>query len=198
MPGLSLVTAPTVEPIAVAEAKEFCRIEVDQHDEDDLVERLIVAARKRCEEWRGRAFITQTWDYFLDEFPVDDWWISQPIILPRAPLISVTSVKYTPDGVSTQTVSASDYYVDTSNIFVPRILPNINKSWPGDLLRVANGVEIRFVVGYGTGAESVPEQTRLALNQLVAYWYENRDAMNEIPQPVDDLLSESPGAWVYA
>ena len=42
---LSLVTAPTVEPLLLSEVKKQRRIEQDNHDEDDLLWGLIRAAR---------------------------------------------------------------------------------------------------------------------------------------------------------
>src|SRR5437016_1894555 len=67
MPGRTLVTPPAVEPVTVADADLYARI--SSSTEDPLVTTLITAARKRCEEWRGQAFITQVWDEFYDSFP---------------------------------------------------------------------------------------------------------------------------------
>ena len=54
-----ILTAPTVEPVSLAEAKLHCR--VDTTDEDALISALIVAAREYVEQVTGRALITRTY-----------------------------------------------------------------------------------------------------------------------------------------
>jgi len=50
--------------------------------EDDLLNALITTARQYCETFQRRAYITQTWECWLDEFPEDDY-----IALPYPPLL---------------------------------------------------------------------------------------------------------------
>src|SRR6266566_3106291 len=212
MAGRTLVLAPTQEPVSVDEANAFARITTTT--EDALVGDLITAARKRCEDYRGQSFLTQTWDYFVDYFPrwrdgytLDGaftptgahFWAGYPdafgrrelpLVLPRPPLQSVTFVKYTPFGASPITMDSATYQVDTSNVLAPRIMPNFDRLWPTDLLISANGVNVRFIAGYGATA---PEQISLAIKQLVAYWFYNRDAVGTVPDAVDQLLSEVTG-----
>lgn len=181
-PRIVLVTPPTAEPVTLAEAKLFLRVDVT--DDDALITELIAAARKRNEEKQGRAYVTQTWDLFLDEWPEKDG----PIEVPRPPLQSVTSVKYTKSGGSVVTLAATEYYVDTASE-PGRVVLNVDKSWPSDELRSANGIEVRFVAGYGA-ASTVPEQIKDAVKELVAHWYEHRDLGQEIPRGIDLLLYE--------
>jgi hypothetical protein len=54
-----LIAGPGEEPVSLAEAKAFCRI--DGTDEDTLVSALIAAARLHVESVTGRAMISQTW-----------------------------------------------------------------------------------------------------------------------------------------
>lgn len=221
MAGRALVSPPTVEPVTVAEAKLFARI--DTTADDAIVNELIGAARKRCEEWRGRAFLTQTWQLFLDTFPHLDQgifrdpaftpigaqyrsgyassygWHQPPILLPRAPVLSVTSVVYTPFGGVPTTLDPSKYVVDLSNVYAPRIVPQFGQMWPTDLLVSANGVVVEFVAGFGPNPTDVPEQLRLGLKQLVAFWYENRQAIDTIPQAIGELfLEEGASGFAYA
>lgn len=216
MPGLALVTPPASEPVTLAEAKLFLR--VDTTADDALVTELLTAARKRCEEWRGMAFIQQTWDYTLDAFPrrgageLDPWFTPEggyvphfptpyysdvPITLPRFPVLSVGSVKYTPYNSTQQTLSSANYIVDTANLRQARIIPNIGQLWPFDLLQAINGVVIRFDAGYAASAAGVPEQAKLAIKQLVARWYFQRDAIGEMPTAVEQLLLEETGGVTY-
>ena len=55
----TILTAPTVEPVSLAEAKLHCR--VDTTDENTLLSALIVAAREYVEQVTGRALITRTY-----------------------------------------------------------------------------------------------------------------------------------------
>ena len=200
MAGLSLVAGPSGEPVTLAEAKLFARITTAT--EDQLVTDLIVGARKLAEEWLNRSFITQTWDLFLDCFPRDTNWYDEAIILPRPPIQSVTSVKYTPYNAGIVTVSSTDYYLDNAsdNHGSPRearVMPVVGKTWPSDRLRVLNGVEVRFVAGYGVAA-SVPEHIRAAINQLVAFWYQNRDTIGQMPEHVGNTLTGTVGGYAFA
>ena len=43
------------EPVTVAEAKTFCRIDISE--DDDLIEELITAAREMCENYTGISFV---------------------------------------------------------------------------------------------------------------------------------------------
>ncbi len=58
-----LIAGPGEEPVSLAEAKTFARI--DGGDEDALVGALIATARLHVESITGRAMITQTWRLVL-------------------------------------------------------------------------------------------------------------------------------------
>src|SRR5512134_4027569 len=85
--NLRVITPPTVEPVSVETAKLFLR--VDGTDEDTLITSLVMGARETGEELARRAFITQTL-----EMIVDDWPPKFVLALMRPPLQSVVSVKY--------------------------------------------------------------------------------------------------------
>lgn len=55
----TLIAGPGEEPVTLAEAKAWCRI--DTTDEDALVTALIAAARLQVESLTGRALVTQSW-----------------------------------------------------------------------------------------------------------------------------------------
>jgi len=147
--------------------------------EDDVLTRFISAARVYCEEYQGRAYITQTWEKALDDFPAAD-----TIQIPIAPLQSVTSVKYYDTDETESTLSDSYYYVDTYKD-PGRIVLQYGYSWPSDVLRPANGVIIRYVCGYGDNATDVPESIRQAILLLVGHFYENRE--NSIRQNLQNI-----------
>lgn len=184
--ALTRTTDAATEPVTLKEAKLHLR--VDWPQEDDLINRLIGAARRRVEEWEWRSHITQTWKAEADDFDcISDG--DGTIWLPRPNLISVTSVKYYDNTDTQQTLTAStDYEVDASSRPGRIALPE-NKSWP-DVDERVNAVEIIYTAGYGA-ASDVPEETKAAILLLVEHWYRNRGVMGpsmEMPMGVKSLL----------
>lgn len=162
---LVIYTQPSVEPVSLTEAKAQLRLDTSDHD--TLVSGLIKGARQYLEEILNRAFISQVWDLYLDEFPG-----ATEIVLPKSPLASVAGVYYTPDGSSEATFAASNYQVDAYSE-PGRIVLKDTASWPGDSLQNANGVRVRFTAGYGTSSTNVPEPLRQAMLLLISQWYDN-------------------------
>ncbi len=136
--------------------------------DDALLTRYIKTARRLCEKIHNRAYITQTWDLYLDAFPAD----TQDIRIPLPPLQSVTSLQYKDTADVLQTLAATEYIVDT--LSEPgRICLAYGKSWPATLDE-AQAVQIRFVCGYGATAASVPDEVRSAILLKVSDLYEHR------------------------
>lgn len=197
MGRLNLVVPPLLEPVSVDQAKLFAKVDTDA--DDVVIDDLITSARSAVEEKLDRSLISQTWDYFLDGFPGAD----SPICLPRPPVISISSVKYTPNGGSVQTMSAADYYADLTYDVRGRprkaeIWLGLGKTWPGDVLRVANGVEVRYIAGYGTTEAAIPGHILLGLKQLIAYWYDHRSEIDTIPTDIEAVLRGAANAFIYA
>ena len=129
------------------------------------------AAREYGETCTHRAFITQTWDDKRDGFPsgLDD---DGGIWLPKAPLISVTSISYIDTAGVTQTWSSALYTVDAPagpKARFGRITPIYGQLFP--VTRdIENAVTIRFVAGYGA-ASAVPRLIKTCLKEHVrAQW----------------------------
>jgi uncharacterized phiE125 gp8 family phage protein len=164
--------------------------------EDDLIESLITTAREDCESFQNRAYITQTWELWLDEFPSVDF-----IEIPLPPLQSVTSIKYyTADTEATAYEPGAETPVGTDTYFTDdksepgKVCLKHGKSWPSTTLRPHNGVCITFVAGYGD-ADDVPKAVKQAILLLIGHYYENREAvltsgMNAVavPMAVESLL----------
>lgn len=185
--NFSLVTAPAAEPVTTAEAKTHLR--VDSSDDDTYIDTLVKSARLWVERTNGLALVTQTWDGSLDAFPGGD-----VIVIPKYPLVSVTSVTYHDDDLSTSTVfSSGSYQVDTMTR-PPRIVLKNGSTWPGDTLRLSSGVVVRFVAGYGA-ASAVPEDIKHAIKLLVGSMYQNREpevvgaTVSRVGFAVDALLA---------
>lgn len=164
--GLVLLTGPVEEPVTVAEAKAHLR--VDSAADDGLIGLLITAAREHVESHCRRALVSQTWDLFLDGWPG-----CSEIVLPWPRLRSVESVQYHDAGGGSTTFGGGNYVVDVAG--EPgrlRLVEGVG--WPAVELRVVNGVQVRFVAGYG-GAGDVPRAVRQAVLLLVGALYENRE-----------------------
>lgn len=182
--SLKINTQPTTEPVSLDEAKLHLR--VDSTDEDVLIQSYIKAARIYAEKFQNRAFVTQTWDLWLDAFPSKDY-----LEIPLPPLQSITSIKYYDTANTEATMTASDYFVDVKSD-PGRVCLAYGKTWPSTTLRDYNGVDITFVTGYGV-AELVPENVKSAIKLLVGHFYEHREAMtdkslSEVPMAVESLL----------
>jgi uncharacterized phiE125 gp8 family phage protein len=194
MAGLTLVTAPTVEPVLLPAAMLALRIETTT--EAALIESLITAAREYVEAFTRRALVSQTWDLQLDGFPSCDW-----LEIPTPPLRSVTSVTYVDGTGTTQTLSSALYAVDAPAgpwARHGRINLNYGETWPATRSQ-PNAVTVRFVAGYGTEGDSVPEALKTGIKMLVGHWFEQREAavigvgigVLQVPLNLDALL------WPY-
>lgn len=180
MMSLELITGPAVEPVSLADAKAYLR--VDTGDEDALIARLIAAARAAAERATGRAFMAQTWRLWLDLWP-DEWAIE----IPRPPLIGVNSVTtYDASGNAT-VVDAESYLVDV--VSVPGRIVFRNAVLPPVSLREANAIAVEFDAGYGD-ADDVPAGICAGVLAWIAHLYESRgDAAAAPPAQALALLA---------
>lgn len=173
-----VVTPPVLEPVTLARAKNYLRIDVA--DDDALVTDLITAARESVEAFLGRRIITATLNLLMDGFPGRRWFTGAGTIdVPFPRLQSVVTINYFDTaGVSTLLPSA-DYLVDTSSE-PGRVTPSPDALiWPATEVRV-NAVTVQFVAGYGTAVDDVPRGVRTAILLMVADMYEHRETQSEI------------------
>lgn len=166
-----LFTAPDTEPLTTAEAKSHLR--VDSSTDDTYIGTLITAVRQHVEGYLGRALITQTWDLTLDEWPMNSSdGFYESILVPLAPLVSITHVKYYDTSGALQTAASGTYTVDT-NSTPGRITPIYGTVWPSAQF-IPNAITIRFIAGYGAAAD-VPAAIKQAMLLLIAQFYEYRE-----------------------
>lgn len=183
MTALIRTTPPASEPISLSEAKAHVRVSIS--DDDALITNLITATRMICEEFTGRALITQGWRLWLDTFPGDRlaWWdgtregaaskltVRRFILIPRAPLQSISAVNVYADDDSSVVFSPTLYFVD-SNAEPGRLALRNNASWPVPQ-RVSNGISVDFTAGYGV-ASAVPQALKQGMLAHIAQLYEHR------------------------
>ena len=186
--SLKVVTAPTIEPVSLAEAKLQCRIDDDLTFDDALITSLIAAAREYCENETNRAFINTTYDLKMDAFSSGG-----EIVLPRAPASSVTSITYLDGDGASQTWSSTEYSVDI-NTEPGRVTLAYGYSWP-TTRAIENAVAVRYVAGYGAAASSVPDSIKAAMKLIIEHLYRNRSATvigsisSTLPLSVESLLN---------
>ena len=174
-------TQPTDEPVTLGEAK--AQIRVDHSDEDDLIQRMIGAARGWVEKHLDQPLMEQTITGATDVFP------GTLELTPN--LRSVVEVRYVDGGDVEQTVDPSSYLVDDFSR-VGAVYPSPGKSWP-DSRGAPFDVQVDFVAGYETPAD-VPDEIKSAVLLLVGHWYANREQTvtgsvpEEIKMGVESLL----------
>lgn len=188
---LELVTPPAQLPVGLNEAKKQLGLTDDFTDDDALIAGEIEDATAEAERYLGRALITQTWRLYRDAWPQDlrsdampywEGWREGPqtslrasaggLELPKPPLQSVTHVKTYDDSDAATTFASSNYFVDTASE-PARIVLRTSANVPV-IERVANGLEVQFVVGYGDNQGDVPEPIRQGILMTVAWLYTNR------------------------
>jgi uncharacterized phiE125 gp8 family phage protein len=168
---LSLYTAPTDEPLLLAQAKQHLRISGTA--EDAYLLALIAVARRECEQRTGRCLVTQTWDVRYDSFA--EAVRGSQMHPPRSPVQSVTHVKYHDTAGVQQTWPSNQYQLARG--LAPRLAPVEGVSWPstGDRMQA---VEIRLVCGYGE-PDAVPEELAQWMLLMIGHWFENREAVTQ-------------------
>lgn len=163
-PVYSIVTAASEEPVTLAEAAAHVR--QDSSDDDSTLTRLIAAARGSIEKQYNMYLVTQTVDAFYPGFGGSD-----RIRIPRGPLQSVTSVKYTNTADTEATFSTASYDVDPRRGYV--VLKDA-ALWPTAILRPLDPVVIRCVMGYGA-ASAVPAEIKQAILLRLGHLYRHRE-----------------------
>jgi uncharacterized phiE125 gp8 family phage protein len=192
--SLTLITAPTVTPLSLVEAKQHLRV---SHTDDDAIIQIYIQAATAYVDGKdgflGRALVTQVWQLTLDAFPTDE------IKIPLPPLQSIVSVQYDDPSGATLAVSALDFDVDTDS--EPGwVVPNASFNWPTTLDAI-NAVRIQFTAGYLPNSDSPPNYTanvpfniKAGLLLIIGNLYENREdnvaglVINKMPFGAEMLL----------
>lgn len=176
-----LLQGPAIEPVSLAEAKNYLRVE--HADDDSLIGELIVAARTQVEQAARRVLITQSWRIVKDRWPASGWLVS-----PVNPLQTIDAVRVYPlEGAA---VALDPDALTLNAAAAPAIIAFEYGSvkQPG---RTAGGIELDVTAGYGDAAEDVPAPLRQAIRFLVARTYENRNRVekDELPDAVAALIA---------
>lgn len=197
------VSNNTVEPLALADAINYLKLEVG--DDDALVADLLAVARQQCEVLNNRSFIATKWELTFGHFPAAGTWpgplfapglwpyggMIDPrtwaIRLPRPPLISVDSISYSDLSGVVQTIDPAGSAVVVATGTPGYLSPAYGSPFPWTRPGIA-AVTIGYTAGYGTDPKLVPRTVVQAIRLLVATYYANRSADAAVPEAVRRLL----------
>lgn len=186
------ITPPAQEPLAVADLVAFGRTG-GATEEAATVAALIAVARDAVENFTGRALLLSGWRV------VADGWGDGVLLIDRAPLVAVSSVKYYAEGATTlTTLSSADYLViagtEPGRVQITADLPALADR--------ADAVQVEFTAGVAS-PELIPPTLRHAVRLLALHFHELRtpvnvgNIVNEIPLGLRHLLeSQRLGGWV--
>jgi uncharacterized phiE125 gp8 family phage protein len=157
-------------------------------EESDLAD-LITDGRSYVEAVTRRALLTQTWDYYLR-----DWPAGNEIVLPFGNLQSVTSVSWkATDGTETTLAVTTDYIVETNGQQCGCVKLPFSGSWPSGDLYPVNPIKVRFICGWTT-ADLVPKNIKRAVKFSSENSYYHGDR-SEVLDPVIYRLLASWRLW---
>ena len=172
MKYLNKITQPSSEPVTLAEAQLHLRLDTagspPSHPDDSLVRVLISAARENAENYTGVTIAQAQYEVLGDV-------VSNEMSLQTHPVTSISTVTYEDSDGVTQTIAASDYYVD--NFARPARLI-FKKNAP------ARPTTVRFTAGYTDGNSPnpypCPAGVKAAIMIMLSNLYENRESVTEV------------------
>ena len=178
-----LLTPPVAEPLSVADAKSFLRVE--HSDDDAIIASLISAARNHVEALTRSGLITQTWRLVLDRWP--DGGRIRPRI---GPLRALTAARVFNAAGEASAIDTEIFVIDKAAWAIAS--PSWSLPVPG---RSVAGIELDLQVGFGAAGSDVPPVLLQAIRTLVAHWYENRgliaigQSVAMMPSSVNAMIS---------
>ena len=177
--AIKIVNPPASEPISLAEAKLFLR--VDHNSEDTLIASLIGAAREAVEAGIGRALVTRRVRENLDIWRRD---AVNGAVLGLGPVTNVVAVRLLGNNGAQSVIDPERYRLE-GNRDRPRLV--FPSGFPATL-RSAGGIEIEYDCGYADEASELPIALRLATLQIAASLYELRQGEGGIPETARALM----------
>lgn len=168
MADIALITPPAAEPVQVSDMVTQLGLPTISDptlssQQTARLTRFISAARRWCENYTRRAFITQTWLLKLDGWPPCDWrynWRGYPtIVLPYPPCQSIYWLRYVDTFGAVQTLPLDTSYGNAAgqygyqfkrgdDVQPGRLISAWARPWPPVRMVPAN-VLVQIRAGYG-------------------------------------------------
>lgn len=169
--SLKRITGPASEPLTLAEAKAFLRIE---HSADDaVITRAVAAAREAAEQYLRSALLPQTWEYT----------IANPyrceVQLPFGPAQSITSITATNNAGTTSTIDSGQYSLSVDG---SRVMFTTTPS--------AAKLAVRYSASMASDVATIPALIKQGILHHVAAMLEQREGA--APMPVQAIACYMP------
>lgn len=152
---------PVTEPLSLAEAKLYLR--VDGSAEDALIMDMIVAVREAAEEYLHKSLVTQSWTLTCKDYA------PSCVALAKGPVQSISQIKTRDRNGNENTVNVALYHLSA-----------VKDAVHFESALLAHEVVISYVCGYG-GAEDVPAAVRQGMLLHLAALYEDRMGGMQMP-----------------
>ncbi|WP_029354118.1 head-tail connector protein [Bosea sp. 117] len=178
----TLLAGPAAEPLTLAEAKAYLR--VDHDAEDALISSLITAARATVEALTRRLLIDQSWRITLSAWPA-----SGLVVAPVNPLRALTAA-WIVDAAGEEIALPLDAFVaDAARL--PGLIRVDRGALPAPSRPLA-GIALDVTAGHGEGADHVPSPLIEAVRIVLGHFYEHRDVPGPsaaFPAALDALVA---------
>jgi hypothetical protein len=162
--SVELATGGITEPVTLAQAKEYARI--DGSSEDSLITSLITMARTHCESYIGKCIVLKTVTITSFTYPYQ-------FQMPYGPLTNEANIS--------KCVTLDQNGVETPLIY------QVNAGLFPKLFILGGAQSYKFKLIYSAGFTTVPEDIKLAIKMMVNTLYERREDFSDlqaIPSPL--------------
>jgi len=162
--SIELATGGVTEPVTLAQAKEYARI--DGFTEDALITSLITMARLHCESFTGKSIVLKTATITSFTFPYE-------FQMPYGPVTNQLNI--------TKCVT-----LDQNNVETP-LQYRVNTGLFPKISILGGAQSYKFKLVYDVGFTTVPEDIKLAIKMMVNTLYERREDFSDlqaIPSPL--------------
>lgn len=148
---------PAAEPLLLAKAKQYLRIEDDNTSLDDQIGDFIAGVRGEVEDITNSRLITQTVE-LLGSFADFER-------LPIGPVQSIDEIRYFDRTGTEQILDPGAYRADGAVLDWSIVSPT-GATWPATS-RIGNAVKVTLTVGYGDADTDVPRALYVAMLRAV-------------------------------
>lgn len=191
--GCNRITNPANPAVSIVEMMRYLRtLGSDTAALTPLVTDLINEAVEWLENETRQVFITQQWEYVIDQFPyyianrvVPFDYKHSALILPMNPVQNIVSITYT-DSTNTPNQTLTDFQLSNKQ-WPARVLPAPGNVWPFAYPYAVDTVRIVFNAGYGDTDDKLPFLVKRAVKLLVTHMVEN-----DLPVVTGTIATEIP------
>lgn len=155
--SVQLTTYGNAEPVTLAEAKEYARI--DGSSEDTLITSLIKMARIHCESYIGKCIVLKSVEINSFTFPYQ-------FQMPYGPLTNIANI-------------SKCVTIDQNGVETP-LTYQVNAGLFPKLFILGGAQSYKFKLVYTAGFGEVPEDIKLAIKMLVNTLYERREDFSDL------------------